>query len=120
MLPLRIRFNDIEVSPRDRILQGVEQEVEFWSDDPQPIDYSPGEKATLWEFFKTALFWRGKRLQTPVLVMDQFEEVYTLQPQRFRQVLAEELGHLVNGDVPHSVRERIDREKSSIRTHPRR
>ena len=74
-LPLPVRFNDTEhtLTPLQVFIAAIEQTCQA-----EAIDYTPGDKASLWEFFKTAVFWRGDRLQTPVLILDQFEELFTL------------------------------------------
>jgi hypothetical protein len=70
----------------------------------EQIDYTVASKGSLWEFFKTAIFWRGDRVQTPVLVLDQFEEVFTLQREEFRRALAAELGQLNASRPPEHLR----------------
>ena len=72
------------------------------------LDYTPGDGETLWEFFKTAMFWRGDELQTPVLVLDQFEEIFTLVEPRRRHEIAEAIGAAC-GLMPESVRARRSR-----------
>lgn len=65
-------------------------------------DFSPGPETTLWEHFHRIRLWNEKnRLMTPVLVFDQFEEIFTLgagdeRTQRFRT----ELEDLVENRVP--------------------
>lgn len=62
------------------------------------IDYTPGKTSSLWEFFKTELFLRGEALQLPVLVIDQFEALFTLQPDHRRTLIVQELADLTS---PH-------------------
>lgn len=75
-----------------------------------------GDGTTLWEYFhrKDADFWSTRnRLLTPVLVLDQFEEIFTLghhleeMEQRCRAFL-DELGDLVEDRAPAPVTRRID------------
>ena len=75
--------------------------------DEQDIIFSEGEGETYWEYFNTAVFSKGDRFLVPVLILDQFEEIFTLQDDTFRKQLGEQLGHLVSGQMPDSVRERI-------------
>ncbi|MCP4044148.1 MAG: hypothetical protein GY731_19710, partial [Gammaproteobacteria bacterium] len=70
------------------------------------IDYTPGEAAGWWEFFKTASFWKGGNWLTPVLVLDQFEEMFTLQSAEGRRAIAEEIGQLAGGGMPGRVKQR--------------
>ena len=74
----------------------------------------------LWEFFhrRDADFWSAKnRLLTPVLVFDQFEELFTLGrhgpdvARRCRDFLVE-LADLVEGRTPARTIERIERDAS--------
>ena len=48
----------------------------------------------------TALVWRDDLLLTPVLVLDQFEEVFTVHDRAFRDALASELGALATRVPP--------------------
>jgi hypothetical protein len=59
-----------------------------------------GDAVSLWSFFKTAEFWRGDLLVTPVLILDQFEELFTLQGSEARTNFLSELGYLVRGVPP--------------------
>ena len=102
LLPLRVRVNDTE----QPLVQSIYAQIERLCRE-QEIDYTPGRQGCLWEFFKTALFWHGRTLLTPVLVLDQFEELFTLQDPMRRQALATELGELVSGGLPESIRNRI-------------
>ena len=64
-------------------------------------DYREGEKTTLWEYFKTLEVWSAEDiLLTPVVILDQFEELFTLYGRRRRQALTEQLGDLVRGSIP--------------------
>jgi hypothetical protein len=68
------------------------------------IDYTVGTNDSLWEFFKTAIFWRDDRVQTPVLIFDQFEEAFTIRNETFRRALAAELGQLTASRLPEHLR----------------
>ncbi|MGE0277538.1 MAG: tetratricopeptide repeat protein [Nitrospiraceae bacterium] len=72
------------------------------------LDYVPGEGSSLWEFLKTTMFWQGELLMTPVLVFDQFEEIFTLRDPIFRTSFAQEVGAVISGTVPESLRRRGD------------
>jgi hypothetical protein len=94
-LPLVVRVNDVQNGPRASILQGIGTAAER-----QQIEYSAGDPVSLWSFFKTAEFWRGDILATPVLILDQFEELFTLQSSEARMNFLSELGYLVRGVAP--------------------
>ena len=71
--------------------------------DQQQVEYVPGAAGSLWTFFKTVEFWRGDLLLTPVLILDQFEELFTLQPEQARELFLNELSYLVRGVRPPSA-----------------
>ncbi len=96
-LPLFVRVNDIQRGPLFSVFEGVRAEAER-----QQVEYVPGDSSSLWSFFKTVEFWRGDLLLAPVLILDQFEELFTLQPQEAREEFLSELGYLVRGIAPPS------------------
>jgi formylglycine-generating enzyme required for sulfatase activity len=101
-LPIRLRFNQRQHDFMAELRGNVEAECRV-----QVIACTPGEGETLWEYFNTAIFSRGDRFLVPVLVLDQFEEVFTLQDAAYRRRLAEELGYLLSGGLPPAVRARL-------------
>ena len=104
LLPLPVRFNHTErsLTPLQVFTAAIEQACK-----DETIDYTPGATDSLWEFCKTAVFWRGDRLQTPVLILDQFEEIFTLQGEDFRHTAAAELGQLLGRRLPERVRQQL-------------
>ncbi|NAS14320.1 nSTAND1 domain-containing NTPase [Poritiphilus flavus] len=72
--PVSIRLN----APSDGILETIDSRIiELAS--RKNVEYNPGNKESLWEFLKTAELWTSDdKLLTPVLVFDQFEEIFTL------------------------------------------
>ncbi|HEY6344187.1 MAG TPA: hypothetical protein VIY49_22065 [Bryobacteraceae bacterium] len=100
-LPIRIRLSSSE-SPLDLVVETARSVSAQWG-----IDFVPGEGGNLWEFFKTAMFWREGALLTPVLVFDQFEELFTLGSPSLRKAFAREVGPLVSGNAPETLRGRL-------------
>lgn len=96
-LPLFVRVNDIKNGPLFSVFEGVKAEAER-----QQVEYVPGDTSSLWSFFKTVEFWRNDILLTPVLILDQFEELFTLQSQEAREGFLSELGYLIRGIAPPS------------------
>lgn len=118
-LPLTVRVNDPEGGPLHSVYKDVEEglhragvalctvpggrlegQYELSLDDALP---PRGELAAhcvrravpLWLFFKEAEIWRGDVLCEPVLVCDQFEELFTLQTADRRAEFIDELAALV-------------------------
>ncbi len=107
-LPLVIRFNNRETSPLDSVYSGIEEAVRQRNEQVAPldrIDREPGEQDTLWQYFKTAVFWTAddKRL-IPVLILDQFEEFFIMHSPAPRKAFIEQLADLVRGRVPGALR----------------
>jgi hypothetical protein len=73
-LPVPVRFNhaDPALTPMPVFTAAIEETY-----DAEAINYTAGDPKSLWALFKTAVFWRGDRLQPPVLILDQFEEIFT-------------------------------------------
>jgi photosystem II stability/assembly factor-like uncharacterized protein len=94
-LPLFVRVNDIQRGPMTSLLEGIRAEAER-----QHVEYVPGDSTSLWSFFKSVEFWRGDLLLSPVLIVDQFEELFTLQSEEEREKFLSELSYLVRGIAP--------------------
>jgi hypothetical protein len=94
-LPLFVRVNDADSGPFRALLETIPGEAAR-----QDIEYVEGRSESLWSFFKTAQFWRGDLLLTPVLMLDQFEELFTLQSEDARGRLLDELSYLIRGVGP--------------------
>jgi WD40 repeat protein len=77
----------------------------------------PGTSETLWEYFhrKDVDFWNTKqRLTMPVLVFDQFEEIFTLGRTEVArrtqsQAFLTELADLIENRPPAAVKDKMDR-----------
>jgi hypothetical protein len=96
-LPLLVRANDIQRGPLFSVLEGIRAEATR-----QQVEYVEGDSSSLWNFFKSVEFWRGDLLLTPVLILDQFEELFTLQSPEARETFLSDLGYLVRGIPPPS------------------
>ncbi|MEM7186277.1 MAG: DUF642 domain-containing protein [Bacteroidota bacterium] len=88
--PVSVRVNDPDADLLETIdLQIAEMAAE------RNVDYLPGSRDSLWDFLKTLELWNEEdKLLTPVLVFDQFEELFTLghtekQRKKFFRQLAE-------------------------------
>ena len=106
LFPIRVRLNTPRASVLD-LLKAACAEGALAAGQEFDVDYTPGKGQTAWEFFKTVMFWRGERLLLPVLVFDQFEEIFTLVDPAWRQEFGREVGPLAAGHAPLAVRERL-------------
>ncbi len=81
------------------------------------IDEDAGAEAdSLWEYLHTAEFWSANnRLLTPVLFLDQFEEVFTLGAGLSgSETFLKELAEIVENYLPASVEKRFESNEAKI------
>ena len=95
LLPLMIRLNDCEHGALASLYACVRTDCVLAG-----IEYVPGDSRSLWHFFKTAEFWKDDILLEPVLILDQFEELFTLQSPERRSAFVDELSYLARGVRP--------------------
>ncbi len=97
-LPVPVRLNRAG-SPTDIILAALTDACKRAG-----VELAAGDAGGVWEFLRTSLIWDDDLLLTPVLVFDQFEEIFTLRDVDFRTALAAELGALASGIPPERLR----------------
>jgi WD40 repeat protein len=76
-----------------------------------------GEKETLWEYLHRAdldLWSRQNYPQTPVLIFDQFEDVFRHQTENYRMALRTYLAELIENRVPTAFMARIEQDNNLI------
>ncbi|MCO4774276.1 MAG: hypothetical protein KDA24_29890, partial [Deltaproteobacteria bacterium] len=90
-----VRLNDPDTHPlqalRDQFGPAVEAEGHEFIE-------GPGE--SLWAFFKNSEIWAEDDLVEPVLILDQFEELFTLHGDAHRREFISELAAVVRGIGP--------------------
>src|SRR5215470_9617663 len=96
--PLPVRLNDTRTEPVLALYAAIEDACRR-----QKIEYVRGSQLSFWHFFKTAEFWRGDTLLTPVLILDQFEELFTLYSERKRESFLNQLSFIVRGSRPSGI-----------------
>ena len=113
---IRLRYGKDVPSPVDQIQSEIAAQARASGvEAPQP---QPGE--TLWQYFHRADadFWDERNYPaTPVLVFDQFEELFTKgrdAPEQANEVI-EEIANLAEGASPKVMREAAERDPSLMR-----
>ena len=92
-LPMTVRLSDRARGPLGGLLDGVRTAAH-----KAGVEIVGGDESDLWRFFKTAEFWsRSNDLLHPVLVLDQFEELFTLHAPAPRRDFIAQLGELLRG-----------------------
>ena len=91
--PMTIRLADRTRGPVEGLLGGVRAAA-----GENGVEIVGGDESDLWRFFKTAEFWsRGDDLLQPVLIFDQFEELFTLHAPKPRHEFIVQLAELLRG-----------------------
>ncbi len=91
--PMTVRLADPEQGPVHAVFEGIRQAAK-----DAGVDCAGGDDASLWRFFKTAEFWSASQdLLRPVLILDQFEELFTLHAPEGRRELIAALAELMRG-----------------------
>ena len=116
LLPIYVRFDLKPDSPpitlqlRECVLRAIAEEV---SDCLRPSD-----QESLWEYLHRADFelWSAQNyLLTPVIVLDQFEEIFTLGDRLpdLVQAFRDDLGDLVENRIPADIAARSEGEEAA-------
>jgi WD40 repeat protein len=116
-LPVYIRLNFADDAPP--LVEQIKRELSKALDSYQITAPKPKPEESLWEYThrEDVDFWDSRvRLVIPVLVFDQFEEIFTLgklsgTAEGKVAVLLEELQAIINNSPPEHVRKRFE-------THP--
>jgi tetratricopeptide (TPR) repeat protein len=99
--PIPIRLND----PERKILDIIFEEIHTIASSTS-VEVKRGALDGLWQYFKETEFWStDDRLLTPVLVFDQFEEIFTLYSDENRKPFLGELADLMRNTIPKAIRE---------------
>jgi hypothetical protein len=105
-IPIRFLFDPKHPDLLTQVKTAIAREVAEQALDAAP----PRDEETLWEYFHRVRFWdRRNKLVIPVLVYDQFEEIFTIgSNNHYLPLLKEELGNLIEDQIPESVAPRHD------------
>jgi hypothetical protein len=115
ILPVRLHLLLADDAPplQQQVIAAIERESARCG-----VEVAPADDESLWAWFnrRNCEFWSADdRLLTPLLVFDQFEEIFTLgreNPQRRMRcdALLAELGDLVENRRPAALRERLEKD----------
>jgi hypothetical protein len=97
-LPVLVRLNNLADSAFDAATRSIREACAAAA-----LDLTEGSGTSLADWLDGTVIWRDELLLTPVLVFDQFEEVFTLRDPAFRAALADELGKLATRTVAKVV-----------------
>src|SRR3954469_25787116 len=120
-LPVYVRLDYAEAAPGLR--EQIYRELKTACEAHRAQAARPAEEESLWSFFHRhdAEFWSERnRPVSPVIVLDQFEEIFTLgqetEPARARSAaFLAELGDLVENRPPDAVRQALEADSTEAR-----
>jgi len=93
-----IRFNDPALSPDEAVYKALQPYV-------QKNNLIDSKSPCFWDLIKAMNL---SMANTPVLIFDQFEELFNLNKQQRRKKFICELADVVNNHVPYSIKEILD------------
>ncbi len=91
-----VRFNNTNQTPETQVYHRLLEGGYL------PDDLTEG--LTLWEYFKKFWYADAGEAMEPVVVFDQFEELFTLYTPEARQAFISQLASVANGMVPQELR----------------
>jgi hypothetical protein len=114
-LPFRIRlaFNDNSPDLVTQVKKVLKEEIDKYG---FKVDSYPSSE-TLWEYFHKEPLWKTV---TPILVFDQFEEIFTLASSNQRYASTElpafweELSNLVENTIPEELKAKFLEQKEQV------
>jgi len=118
-LPMYVRLDwtTAHISPAAQVEQALADNLSEHGVEGRP----PRPDQTLWGYFhdKETEFWsRRNPLTTPVLVFDQFEEIFTLgHGAASAAAVLDELGALIENRPPESLRSALDDDPDAARRY---
>ena len=116
-LPFRIRLEFNEDSPElvDQIKKVLKEQIDKYGFSASSY---PDSKTTLWEYFHSEPLWKTI---TPILVFDQFEEIFTLAKKTNHFGATElatfwnELADVIENSVPRKLKDEFLNEKQQVK-----
>ncbi len=108
IIPVFIRLNLEELSPEEQFYNHLVEQGFLSSDTPKNL--------TLWEYVKKSRFVKHGNYFTPLIIFDQFEELFTSYSAARRIEFVKQFADLANGTIPKGWRDSLESRKAEI--HP--
>jgi len=115
-LPFRIRLEFKDDSPGlvTQIKNILKSEIDKYG---FKVESYPSSETTLWEYFHSEPLWKSV---TPILIFDQFEEIFTLAKKSNHfgteelELFWQELADLIENSIPEKLKEKFLNDKEKI------
>jgi len=98
--PFVVRLNQMRQALVQTLCQQVESQAKERGLD---VETKPDSRSHLWRYFHALKLWQGDVLMTPVLVFDQFEELFTIIPDRPRREFLKQFASLARRTAPEAA-----------------
>ena len=110
-VPVRFDYSRANASLVSQVHSSIAQALARYGIEQESQGEAGQPNETLWEFLHRAVFWdRRNDAMTPVIVIDQFEEIFTLGKNHpGGSELLTQLADLIENYIPKEVRERLER-----------
>ncbi|HOY06328.1 MAG TPA: hypothetical protein PLO67_13050 [Saprospiraceae bacterium] len=99
--PVILRLNDVQIPLEQQALRKIAPEL-VHIDRVAPSD--PVDAPSLWT---EIIRYNNEHKGTPLLIFDQFEEIFTLYSDEQRAAFVRQLSDVINGTLPETLRQRI-------------
>lgn len=106
LMPVFVRLNLTEFSPEAQVREALIQEGVLSNEIPDDL--------TMWQYLKKARFVQHGKPCTPVLIFDQFEELFTLYDATQREGFVRQFADVINRRMPDHLRQNLDNELDTL------
>ncbi len=106
--PLKIRLNNIQ--------QPIERQIYEQFEEAHYLPMDTPDTLSLWEYCKQFDYSEDSEAFTPLLILDQFEELFTLYADKPEVQLnfVRQLADVVNGNIPEGLESRLREVNSTL------
>ena len=114
---VRLLYGDGLPSPKEQLITTLIEEAKKFQVEIEGISKVDVSGMGLWEFFHSIECWSSRNdLLTPVIILDQFEEIFTLGSGEDEFI--EELADLAENRIPMNIRQAVEAGEKMIDCDP--
>ena len=116
-LPVYVRLDvDAEMSYTAQIITAIETELKKAGAERAECVSPFEDEFSLWEYFHANLFWSSDNYPiSPLIVLDQFEELFTLSDSQSRvELFFTQLSDLCDDKMPKNIQKYLNENKEKV------
>jgi hypothetical protein len=102
--PIIIRLNDFKVPPEQQTIRKISSDLSSGHNSAGKPGEIPIVAPSLWS---EIIRYNEEQNGVPLLIFDQFEEIFTLYNEEKRALFVRQLADVVNGTIPSEIRQKI-------------